>query len=264
MDVEQQRAFRPVDGPLDGLTSAVRQSTSWRGVCRVLGLRSSSAQVISCLRRRCDDAGIDYGHFTHARRWTDDELRQAYAACTSWTQLLEALGYTSGSGSARSTVRRHLIRLGLDARRIKEPGAGGVPSAPCGAPDARRLRDAGALLVAGMLTLCGYRVSWPLEPAPYDLLLDGNHSLQRVQVKSTTRRQGGTWVCNLSRSEYAADAPSGRRRSHYGPDDVDAFGVVDGDLSVYLIPRSVVSGLSAIHVRAYDDYRVDRLAPRPV
>ncbi len=47
----------------------------------------------------------------------------------------------------------------------------------------------------------------------------------------------------------------------YDPDDIDAFAVVNGDLRPYLIPASVVGGLQAIHVGAYEDYRLDQGQP---
>lgn len=122
--------------------------------------------------------------------------------------------------------------------------------------DVRNLRDAGAMVVAAVLTLCGHRVSWPLEPAPYDLIVTTDSGIERVQVKTTTRRQGNTWVCSLSRSRYTSRSTSLRRRSWYTSDEIDSFGVVDGDLAVYRLPFSVVAGRSAIHLSRYSDYRV--------
>ena len=110
------------------------------------------------------------------------------------------------------------------------------------------------MLVSAALTLAGHRVSWPLEPAVYDLLVDvSGTSAQRVQVKTTTRKVDGTWHCTLTRS--SSSVADGR----YSLDDIDYFGIVDGDHVVYLLPAAVVGGLASIYTRAYQDYRVARL-----
>jgi hypothetical protein len=61
--------------------------------------------------------------------------------------------------------------------------------------------------------LRGFRVSWPLEPAVYDLLADPGDgaAILRVQVTTGTSRQGDTWVCWTGRSTYAP-VPGGKKR----------------------------------------------------
>lgn len=110
------------------------------------------------------------------------------------------------------------------------------------------------MIVAATLMLSGYQVSWPLEPAVYDLLVDvSRRRPQRVQVKTTTRQVDGTWLCTLRRSSTSV---SGRR---YSLDDIDYFGIVDGDHVVHLLPAAVVGGLTSLSTRAYQQYRVARL-----
>lgn len=75
--------------------------------------------------------------------------------------------------------------------------------------------------------------------------------VRRVQVKTTTARAGHPWKVYLSTSR-------GRRRT-YSPDEIDDFFIVDGDLTNYLIPVCVVGGLHAIHLSAYEQYRLPRL-----
>ncbi|MCU1587280.1 MAG: hypothetical protein JWN31_773 [Frankiales bacterium] len=72
-------------------------------------------------------------------------------------------------------------------------------------PDPRQVRRAGAHLVAAVSALQGHRVSWPLEPAFYDLLADPGDSapILRVPVKTCTSRQGEAWTCWTGRSTYA-------------------------------------------------------------
>jgi hypothetical protein len=49
---------------------------------------------------------------------------------------------------------------------------------------------------------------------------------------------------------------SARRRRAYTREEIDYFGVVDGDQQVYMIPVSVVEGQTCVCVRRYDEYRV--------
>lgn len=115
-------------------------------------------------------------------------------------------------------------------------------------PDLTRLRRAAPLAAASWFMLCGHDVSWPLEPCRYDLLVELDGGVRRVQVKSTTVRTGTSWTVWLSTTRHG--------RTTYDVDEVDYFFVVDGDLGYYLIPSRVVGGLHAIQLSAYDDYRV--------
>lgn len=192
---------------------------------------------------------MDDSHF-RGRSWTDDQLPEAAASASSWKQALTKLGYREDSGSARATVREHGARLLLDLSHLTappSPGQDGAFSAPMAAEN---LRFAGAYLVAAACAMAGHTVSWPLEPTVYDLLVDtGRTGRQRVQVKTCTRAVDGTYVCWLTRSERA-------RRMQYTVQEIDYFGIVDLDRNVYMVPAEVVAGLSAIHVRQYDSYRL--------
>ena len=104
-------------------------------------------------------------------------------------------------------------------------------------------------MAAAWFTLCGYGVSWPLEPARYDLLVERDGAVHRVQVKTTLVRAGASWQAWLS--------TTGKKRKPYDPDDIDFFFVIDGDLACYLIPIAAVGGLHAVNLSAYETYRVD-------
>lgn len=121
----------------------------------------------------------------------------------------------------------------------------------------QNLRRAGSLIVASVYALRGFRVSWPLEPAPYDLLAEEprGEGLLRVQVKTCTSKQAGNWVCWITRSMYAP-VPGGKRRIGYDVADVDVLGVVDGELNAYLIPFALVAGQTAVTLMAYSRFRV--------
>ncbi|MFE5291661.1 hypothetical protein ACFQ8T_05715 [Isoptericola sp. NPDC056618] len=236
------------------LVAAVATANSWRGALRGLGLSGTSAGAMRSVRARADLLGLDYRHFTGQRSWTESELRSAVAGAATWADVVERLGLRGGSGVA--TVRGHAVRLGLDTTHLTVPDTESRSGMEARRPDVSRLDRAGSLLAAAWFTLCGDDVSWPLEPARYDLLVMTKTGTRRVQVKTTTVRAGATWKVYLS--------TSGRGRRTYDPDEIDDFFVIDGDLTQYLIPASAVGGLQAIHVGAYEGYRVPALAlPRP-
>lgn len=235
----------------DQLAEAIVVSTSWRGVLRALGLVGTSSAALRSVRARADQLGYDYGHFVGQRRW-DSELRAAVASASTWLEVTDALGLDSPSAVA--TVKGHAARLGLDVhhlRRHSSPQPEGAPS-----PDVAHLDRAGSLLAAGWFALCGMSVSWPLEPARYDLVVGAGTELRRVQVKTTTVRTGGSWKVYLSTSRQ------GRRV--YDADEIDDFFVIDGGLSYFLIPLAAVGGLHAIHLSAYERFRVAALPIGPM
>jgi hypothetical protein len=127
-------------------------------------------------------------------------------------------------------------------------------------PDPLHLPRAGSHLVAAVYALAGYHVSWPLEPAAYDLVVDSRdgQGLRRVQVKTCTTKQHGNWICWVTRSKYAP-APGGKRRAAYPVGSIDVLAVVDGDLQVYLIPFGLVAHKSAVTLRALERYQAGRL-----
>jgi hypothetical protein len=241
----------PTGVTADQLRAAVGVSRSWRGVLREVGL--TSPRQGRRLKQACDVHGIDYRHF-RSRRTDDDDVAQAVAGAASWAQVLHRLGHAPDSGSARASVRAHCARLGVDSSHLGAPPVPGPADPLRDTPDLKNLRTAGAFIVAAACTLCGYRVSWPIEPAPYDLLVEGGDGgLHRVQVKTTTVRSGSGWVCDVSRSTYV---PGGtKKRAHYDPDEVDVFGIVDGDLAVYFIPARLAIGTTSLSLAKYAGFR---------
>ena len=103
-------------------------------------------------------------------------------------------------------------------------------------------------MTAAWFALCGYDVSWPLEPSRYDLLVSGNEGIRKVQVKTTTVRVGETWKVYLSTARTV--------RKTYAPGEIDEFFVITGELECYLIPFADVGGLHAIHLRHYERFRL--------
>ena len=240
------------------LRGAVAGSRSWRGVLRALG--RTSPRTGRELRARCDALGIDYDHFRNGP--SDETVRAAVAGAETWPDAVVAAGYARHSGSARAQLRRRATALGMDVSHLTA-GAAPVVTSLHAPVDVNHLRSGAAMLVSAALTMAGHRIVWPLEPAPYDLLVESGKALHRVQVKSTSTRREGSWQCILSRSTY--DATTGRHvRDVYTADEVDIFAVVDGCLGIYLIPFDVVAGLTGVSLRKYEAYRLPGWLPHDV
>lgn len=204
------------------LIRAVAGSRSWRGVLRELGLTATSGSAMRSVRRNADRLGLDYGHFTGQRRWTDAQLEAAVSSSASWREVIDAL-WLAGD-SSQVTLRGHAARLNLDVSRLTPPAVvRRDPPLPMEV-DLTNLSRAGSLVAAAWFTLCGYVISGPLEPARYDLA-----SLA------------------LDHWPHASDADI---------EDINPFFVIDGDLSYYAIPVSVVGGLHAITLAGYQDFCV--------
>lgn len=229
------------------LVEAIGASHSWRGVLRALGLSATSAAAMRSVRMHTDRLGLDYSHFTGQRRWTDQQLQAAIASATSWTQVAEMLGLSGGSST--TTIRGHAVRLGLCTAHLAAPRK---PQPPTGLMRLQptNLARAGSLMAAAWFELCGHSVSWPLEPCRYDLLVWMGTTAERIQVKTTTVKQGTSWTVWISNT--------GTQRKTYDPDEIDHFFVIDGDFDHYLIPVAAVGGLTAIQLSAYQDYKLPR------
>lgn len=229
------------------LIDAVRSSASWRGTLRFLGLSATSAAAMRSVRFHADRLGADYRDFRGQRQWTDRQLREAVVNSRTWMDVADQLGLHGGS--AVTSFKGHAMRLGLDTTHLNVERATAVADSP--QPALEYLRRAGSMLAAGWFALCGRDVAWPLEPCRYDLLVMGDHETRRIQVKTTTRRTEGTWVVSIS--------TSGRRKAAYDPDEVDDFFIIDGELNYYLIPIVAVGGLHALHLNAYERYRLHKI-----
>lgn len=97
--------------------------------------------------------------------------------------------------------------------------------------------------------MCGFDISWPLEPCRYDLVVSGEGDVRRVQVKTTTTRERGAWRAHVSTNGRHATRP-------YTADEIDDFFLIDGDLNFYIIPIAEMRGLHYVVLNRYEPYRV--------
>jgi hypothetical protein len=97
-------------------------------------------------------------------------------------------------------------------------------------------------------TANGYCVAIPLaDNQPYDLVVDGPDGLQRVQVKTTTRRQPkyGSYVVQL---ETAGGNQSFHTRKPFDNTAVDLLFVLADDGSRWLFPTHAITAKRALNL----------------
>lgn len=225
------------------------------------GSRANSAGAVRIVRRRADELGLDSSHFRGKRRWSDEQLRQAVADCNSWEEVILRLGLSAEHGSIAPHIKSHTVRLGLDTEHLKgishvgrqPPGA--VPDVAALPTDPKNLRAAAESIAAAWFTVRGCTVSIPATPAIYDLLVETPERLMRVQVKSTTRaHKDSGWLAGIG---HHPDTHSKKGSVlAYSPDEIDLFFIIDGDMSIYLIPSRTVAGRITILLRTYKKYIV--------
>jgi len=239
------------------LIDAVAGSSNWRDVMRKLGLNANSAGAIRIVRRDVARLELDTSHFRGKRIWSDAQLRRAVVDSPSWDELLSTLGLAPGSGDARIRVKAHAIRLGLDLSHLEKPL--GNSSGPAEVkPDLRYLRDAATSLAASWFTLCGSSVAIPTEPTLYDLLVVMQEGIKRVQVKTTTCYSRDGWTVVVGRRSYSVGNRA--RRIPYDPESIDWFFIVDGDMTIYIIPSRIIAGRVSILLHTYSRYIVGNVA----
>lgn len=207
-------------------------------------------------KRRVSRLGLDTSHFTGQRRWSDAQLRRAVAGAYSWRELFSELGLAHDSVDDRTRVKAHAARLGLNMSRLYGSSTDEVAQ-PVFRPDIKRLREAGTAIATMWFLLCGYNASIPIEPALYDLLVAMPDGIKRVQVKTTTFNKNG-WLVRVGRRSYSV----GNRGPlvPYDPDLIDLFFILDGELTMYVIPSRVIAGRVAILLHNYSEYVVGSAA----
>jgi hypothetical protein len=209
------------------------------------------------MRDACDALGISYAHFS-GTQWAkiqDDALASAISEGASWGEVMLRLGYSYDSGSARATLRRRALELGVDIGHLSALKSD-IRSGPfAGAGSDCNLRKAAAFLVAAKCTLLGHHVSWPLEPTRYDLLIETQTAgILKVQVKSGTYFADGSWRVSITKGQ-GHRGNHGQRRP-YTAQEIDYFAVVDGEQQVFMIPIDEVEGQKTLSLRKFEGYRI--------
>ncbi len=224
---------------------------------RALGLGVNSAGAIRIVKRHVLRLGLDTSHFRGKRTWSDAQLRRAVIDAESWDELLITLGVAADDWDERTRVRAQAVRLGLDLAHL-ENHAGNVSRRAKAKPDLKYLRTAATSIAASWFALCGFTAAIPVEPAVYDLLVSMPDGIKRVQVKTTTYYSRDGWMVGVGRRPYSVG--NRERLVPYDPELIDQFFIMDGDLTMYLIPGRVIAGRVAILLRTYAKYIVGNAA----
>lgn len=239
----------------DDLRKAVAKAHSWRGVLRLLGLSPKSGGSIAVVRRYADRLDLDASHFSGTRRWSDRQLRTAISDSRTWDEVARKLGLVE-ERRTEYKLKGHALRTGIDIKHLQQPSQE-LPSVDGLRRPAElsELRTAAPAIVTSWCAMRGMPVAVPAGPQEYDLLITTGDGLQRVQVKSTTCiSSNGKWHVGIGRRPYSLDKTAGKMP--YDPDALDLFVVINGAGEIYVIPTIVLAGKTAIHLSAYEEYKV--------
>ena len=100
----------------------------------------------------------------------------------------------------------------------------------------------------------------PVEPTVYDLLVSMPDGIKRVQVKTTTYNSKDGWKIRSAEGDLLGSGTE-ERLVPYDPELIDLFFIVDGDLTMYLIPSKVIARPGRpILLRTYAKYIVGNAA----
>jgi PD-(D/E)XK endonuclease len=263
---------RPRSWTDDDLRTAVETSRSWYEVIRVLGL-SHGTSAYEVAQVHAERLGLDILHLSCVRdRDPRTELPRPVldrgqvadllGHLTTWADLLRALGVKL-DGASYIWIKSAVADFGLDVSHFDGQAWAKRPidkvDAPFNRPrDPAALRRSATSLATAWFQARNYRVSVPVEPAPYDIVVESDAGLVRVQVKSTNRTERGRWIVSIVRQAYAPSAAGGRSRRRYTANEVDFFFIVTGNEAKYLIPLEVAGDAQSLTLDGkYALYKLD-------
>lgn len=243
----------------EDLRSAVATSRSWSGVVRQLGLAKGSSAYES-VQRHAIRLNLDLAHLPAPGPGVvpvipepiapPEALTEAVSKSNSWAAVLRELNLDIGSAAYRR-VQRATTDLGIDTSHFTGQGWAASPIDAVDMPFTNEVTDqnlhrASTAIATSWFLLRGYLVSVPVEPARYDLVVESDAGLARVQVKSTVTQDRGRWIVGITRHQYdggvVQNANGARVRSTYRPGEIDLFFIVTGDGGQYLIPLAATNG----------------------
>jgi hypothetical protein len=100
------------------------------------------------------------------------------------------------------------------------------------------------------------RIGVPLtDSQPYDLMIDDGQQLSRVQVRTTTNREGRSYVVGL---KTVGGNKTQLITKVFDPSAYEWLFVVCGDATVYLIPTTAITARYSIFLgRKYEAFRLE-------
>jgi PD-(D/E)XK endonuclease len=152
-------------------------------------------------------------------------------------------------------------RASKKARRDAEPSP--IPRQPLreavgfrGHANTRHQGDAGLGIAIAYFSRIGAKVGIPLtDSQPYDLMIDDGRQLARVQVRTTTVREGRSYVVGL---KTVGGNKTQLITRVFDPAAYEWLFVVCGDATAYLIPTTAISARYSIFLgRKYERFRLE-------
>jgi hypothetical protein len=130
--------------------------------------------------------------------------------------------------------------------------------------NSKKQGDAGLGIAIGWFTEQGYTVCIPLtDSQDYDLVIDIQGRLQKVQVKTATRYRYGGWVSDL-RVKGGNKSGTGKTKV-FDPTQIDLLFIITGDRTLYLIPSVSVQGQATISLGSkYTEFKVTHFQGNPL
>jgi hypothetical protein len=194
-----------------------------------------------------------------------EALRRAIAESRSWAQVQEKLRMAR-PGRNYARLRAIAEAIGADTGSLYGQAWSSAPIEALPVPfansfDPALLRRMGQAVATAWFRGRGYVASIPAEPSCYDLVVESDAGLRRVQVKTTNN--GGA---NITKTQYGiGTSPStGKYGSRpYAPEEIDFFFILTGTGAMYLIPIDAVAGKRAIELKRYIRYKLPDLCERP-
>lgn len=122
-------------------------------------------------------------------------------------------------------------------------------------PNPRKQGNAGLGIAIAYLTRLGVDVAIPLtDTQRYDLVIVHDEGMERVQVKTTTMRQGNSYFVGLATIGGNKTQTKARK---FDPTDYEWLFVVCGDATAYMIPSlTITTGTTLLLSRRYERYRL--------
>ena len=262
------------------LRDAVAGNETWAAVARQLGLQASGPNTRR-LRGHAARLGLDSGHiavrtvasvinspepYDNALNIDVQELRVAVATSRSWAQVAERMN-RARSGRNYSNLRRLAAAAGIDTSGLYGQSWWAAPVTAQMTPFSREfnpdnLHQTGTAIAAAWFVGRGYMASIPVEPVPYDLIVESDQGLQRVQVKTTCGDTVGITRIQYGLRNYPSSGKYGGRRP-YLRGEIDLFFIYTVKGTMYLIPVAAVQGMTRLALSRYSGYRVCGLNERP-
>lgn len=243
------------DIPAESLAEAVRTSSTWNEVGRHFGVRKLSGSSRSSLTARIAALEISTAHFTsgNTRRIAPERLGQVIGQSATWLEVAKGLGFVGSSSIERLRAMADLY--GIDVSHLSQSQfslprstAPTLAAAPLQASETQG--PMAVHLAAAWFLSRGFGVHPAAEGAKYDLLIDANGRIERVQVKSTLRDSG------LIQTQCNDSASGTNRKRPYRLGEVDFF-FLASPRGFHLVPAVYVVGRHEVAVRKFEAFRVD-------